>query len=102
MHEHRLLVIMNQAKADLSRPFFTADGLQQAMEYRCLDVLELAEYVRALEGRLDAVCDVVSDAAAFGDDIAAACVLEAVRGQRAVRDLSIKYGDIRGLEGTRG
>lgn len=81
MDEHRLLVMENKAKADLARPFFTADGLQQTMEYRCLDVLELALEVRRLEGRLDAVCDVVSDAAAFGEPVSSVAVMEAVRGE---------------------
>lgn len=47
------------------------------------DIDDLVSEVRNLRGRLQAVCDVLSDAAAFGDDIPAGKVLEAVRGQRA-------------------
>lgn len=56
---------------------------------------ELAAEVEMLRGRLEAVCDVVSDSAAYGDDIAAAKVLEAVRGEREARERFIGFDEIR-------
>ena len=46
-------------------------------------VAELVDEVRALEGRLQAVRDVVSDAESYGEDLDHEKVLEAVRGERA-------------------
>ena len=138
MHEHRVLVLENKARADIARVFTRESALRDAMEHKCLDVIELAEEVRRLnaeapeipdpeyrfaehagiakyminasksdlhldlrrealdaglsinellaevarlEGRLEAVCGVVSDACAFGEAIPALAILEAVRGQ---------------------
>lgn len=63
------------------------------------DIDELVAEVRNLRGRLDAVCGVLSDAAAYGDDIPAAKVLEAVRGEREARQREISFDEIR--EGDR-
>ena len=45
------------------------------------DIAELVAEVRRLRGVQDAVCGVLSDAAAFGEDVDPGKVLEAVRGQ---------------------
>lgn len=45
------------------------------------DIAELVAEVRKLRGRLEAVSDALSDAAAFGRVVEANEVLEAVRGQ---------------------
>jgi hypothetical protein len=50
------------------------------MEHKCLDVLELGKYIRELEGRLEAVCGVVSDSVAWNDPIPALAIMEAARG----------------------
>ncbi len=42
---------------------------------------ELIDEVEELRGRLEAVCDIVSDACAFGENLSALRILEAVRGQ---------------------
>lgn len=78
MHEHRLLVMENKARADASEVFYA--DVRAALEHRCLDVLELAAEVRVLTGRLEAVCGVLSDAAAFGRVAEHNDILEAVRG----------------------
>lgn len=44
-------------------------------------VLTLVAEVESLNGRLEAVCDVVSNAAAFGDSPEAGRIMEAVRGE---------------------
>jgi hypothetical protein len=44
-------------------------------------VAELVEEVRRLNGRLEAVCDVVSDCAPFGEPVSSVAVMEAVRGE---------------------
>lgn len=71
----------NKARADIARVFTRESALRDAMEHKCMDVLELAEYVRTLEGRLEAVCGIVSDECAFGEAIPALKLLEAVRGE---------------------
>lgn len=48
-----------------------------------LDALELVFEVRSLRRRLEAVCQVVSDAEAFGEDLDAEKIMEAVRGPEA-------------------
>lgn len=45
------------------------------------DALVLAGEVRRLRGRLEAVCDVLADAAAFGRVVEPNDILEAVRGE---------------------
>lgn len=80
MHEHRLLVLENKARADIARVFIREADLRDTMEHKCMDVLELAGRVRELEGRLEAVCDLVSDAVAFDVPVGSEALMEAVRG----------------------
>lgn len=60
---------------------------------------ELVEEVETLRGRLQAVCDVLSDAEAYGEDVDPGKVLEAVRGEREARVKEIRFDEIR--EGDR-
>jgi hypothetical protein len=80
MNEHRLLVLENKARADIARVFVREEDLRNTMEHKCMDVLEMAGYIRELEGRLEAVCGVVSDSVAWNDPIPALKLLEAARG----------------------
>jgi hypothetical protein len=80
LNEHRVLVLENKARADIARVFTRESALRDAMEHKCMDVLELAAYVRTLESRLEAVCGIVSDSIAWNDPIPALPILEAVRG----------------------
>jgi hypothetical protein len=45
------------------------------------DAILLASEVRRLQGRLEAVCGVVSDSSPFGEDLDAEKIMEAVRGE---------------------
>ena len=71
MHEGRLEEIKAEALSD-----------KNWVSESDLVILELVAEVECLRGRLEAVCDVVSDACAFGDDVPALRVMEAVRGYR--------------------
>jgi hypothetical protein len=81
MEEHRLLVLVNKAKADRDRAFSGGADMNQALGNQCDAVVELAGEVERLRGRLEAVCAVVSDAAAFGEPVSSVAVMEAVRGE---------------------
>lgn len=59
-----------------------------------MDAIRLAAEVRSLRRRLEAVSAVVSDAAAYGEDLDAGKVLEAVRGERGHRVRFIGFADI--------
>lgn len=54
------------------------------------EALELAAEVRRLEGRLQAVCDVLSDADAFDGVVDPETVMEAVRGYRQATLIEVK------------
>lgn len=70
----------NKARADVARVFGNEADLRTVMENKCFDIFELAEYVRKLEGRLEAVSGVVSDSIVWNDPIPALAIMEAVRG----------------------
>lgn len=82
MHEHRRLVLENKAKADDERAFSGGADMRQALSNQCASVLELSAEVARLEGRLEAVCDVLSDADAFDGVVHQEKVMDAVRGYR--------------------
>lgn len=80
MNEHRLLVLENKARADIARVFVREEDLRNTMEHKCMDVLEMAGYIRELEGRLEVVEGIMVDPNAFyGQDVTDK-VLGAVRG----------------------
>jgi hypothetical protein len=78
MNEERLKEIKAFAEAEL-RHTFPLDAMDFAARTK-RDTLDLVAEVEELRGRLEAVCAVLSDACAFGEDISALKVLEAVRG----------------------
>lgn len=81
MEEHRLLVLVNKARADRDRTFSGGADMRQALENQCEAVIELSIEIQWLESRLQAVCDVVSNAEAFGDSPESGRIMEAVRGE---------------------
>lgn len=99
MEEERWQKLHDKFLAELNRERGQGEDIE-AYDDRVnatLDALELALEVKRLRGCLEAVSDVVSDAAAYGDDIPAGKVLEAARGQRtAVKKVSriIGFGEI--------
>lgn len=79
------LTIYSSEEQELERVLVIAENSESS------DAIMLASEVRSLRARLEAVCDVVSDAAAYGDAVESADILEAVRGQREVRQKEISF-----------
>jgi len=80
MDEGRLEEIKARIESMYTANYYDTNDFANALSDTRLEAQELIEEVESLRGRLEAVCGVVSDAAAFGDDISALRVMEAVRG----------------------
>ena len=87
MHERRLAEI----KAEM-----TADLYPREAEYALAMGRELVREVETLRARLEAVCGVLADAAAFDGVVESNKVLEAVRGYRhaTVAELQERIGEV--------
>jgi hypothetical protein len=79
MHERRLKEIKEFAEAEL-RATFPLDAEDFARRTK-KDTLDLVAEIERLNGRLEAVCDVLSDADAFDGVISDELVMRAVRGE---------------------
>jgi hypothetical protein len=80
MREGRLQEIKAGIESLDTGRYYGADMLADALTEKNSEAAELVAEVERLEGRLEAVCAVLSDAEAFDGVVDASKVLEAVRG----------------------
>lgn len=80
MNEYRLLDIKERIEGLESKPLHFADDYAFELRQTAQEALELVAEVERLNGRLEAVCGVLWDAAAFGAPVSDLAVMEAVRG----------------------
>lgn len=81
MDERRLEMIKEEAERVAGQVGGSGGFSLSYGRKRAAEALELVAEIERLNGRLEAVCAIVSDACAFGEDISALRVLEAVRGR---------------------
>lgn len=94
MREGRLEEIKARLEGHDSGAYHDASDMAIGFGEVVSEALELVEEVEALRGRLQAVCDVLSDAEGFGEDVDPDDVLKAVRGQREARERVIGFEGI--------
>jgi len=80
MHESQLKWIKERLEGHDVGKYHDASDMAVGFGEIVNDARDLVEEVERLNGRLEAVCAIVSDACAFGEDLSALRILEAVRG----------------------
>lgn len=80
MHEDRLKKIKGRINLVDLTVYPDAGVMIESLEEIRQDARVLVAEVERLNGRLEAVCDAVSDACAFGEPVSSVAVMEAVRG----------------------